>query len=120
MRSSLGVVIAASAAAVAGCQVHRDEDRGSTVSRTYQVGSFNKIEVAGPYQVEVRTGATPSVAAEGSEKLLERTNVEVQGDTLRITPEEHHGWFNFGWSRHGKAAFTVIVPQLQAAMIAGS
>ena len=59
---------------------------GPTVSRNYQVGNFQQIEVAGPYDVEVRTGANPSVSAKGSEKLLERTVVEVKGDKLRDPP----------------------------------
>jgi len=118
MRKSVAAVIAASAA-LAGCQV-RAQEAGPTVSRSYQVGNFQKIEVAGPYDVEVRTGANPGVSARGSEKLLERTSVEVQGDRLVIRPERHDGWFHFGWSSHGKAHFTVTVPQLSGATIAGS
>jgi hypothetical protein len=118
MQRSLAAVIAASAA-VAGCQVHA-EDGGATTSRNYQVGNFQQIEVAGPYDVEVRTGANPSVSAQGSEKLIERTTVEVKGDKLLIHPERSHSWFNFGWSSHGKARFTVTVPQLTGATIAGS
>jgi hypothetical protein len=118
MRKSVAAVIAASAA-VAGCQVHA-QDGGPTVSRNYQVGNFQRIEVAGPYDVEVRTGGKPGVSAKGSEKLLERTLVEVRGDRLVIHPQEHNGFFHFGWSSHGKAHFTVTVPQLSGATIAGS
>src|SRR3982751_5774736 len=120
MRKSLAAVVAASTAAIAGCQVHAGESGGATVSRSYQVGNFQQIEVAGPYNVEVRTGANPGVSARGSEKLLERTVVEVKGDKLIIHPEEHHGWFHMGWTRRSKAVFTVTVPQLSAATIAGS
>jgi hypothetical protein len=118
MYKSLVAVIAASAA-VSGCNVH-DNDGGATVSRNYQVGNFQQIEVAGPYQVEVRTGPAPSVSGQGPEKLLERITVEVQGDKLLIHSEQHNGWLNFGWSHHGTARFTVTVPQLSAATLAGS
>lgn len=118
MRKSVAAVIAASAA-VAGCQV-RAQDGGPTVSRNYQVGNFQQIEVAGPYDVEVRTGGNPGVSARGSQKLLERTVVEVRGDKLLIHPEQHNGLFHFGWSNHGKAHFAVTVPQLSGATIAGS
>jgi hypothetical protein len=118
MRKSVAAVIAASAA-VAGCQVHAQEG-GPTVSRNYQVGNFQQIEVAGPYDVEVRTGGNPGVSAKGSEKLLERTVVEVRDDKLLIHPEQHNGFFHLGWSSHGKAHFTVTVPQLSGATIAGS
>lgn len=118
MRRSLAAAIAASAA-VSACQAH-GEDSGATIARTYQVSNFQKIEVAGPYDVEVRTGANPGVAAHGSENLLEHTVVEVNGDKLLIRPEHSTGLFNFGWSNHGKASFTVTVPQLSGATIAGS
>jgi hypothetical protein len=110
----------AASAALSGCQVRAEEGGGATVSRNYQVGNFQAIEVAGPYDVEVRTGSGPSVAARGSEKLLERTVVEVEGDKLVIHPENNHSFFHFGWSNHGKASFTVTVPKLSGATIAGS
>jgi Putative auto-transporter adhesin, head GIN domain len=115
MRKSVAVVVAASAA-IAGCQAHAGG--GATVSRNYQVGGFDQIEVAGPYDVEVRTGGNPGVTGHGSEKMLENTVVEVQGGKLLIRPQEHHGWFS--WSSHGKTDFVVTVPQLRAATIAGS
>src|SRR4051812_9364963 len=111
------IVIAASL--ISACGQSRGESGGPTVSRNYQVGGFQQIEVAGPYDVQVRTGSGPSVSARGSEKLLERTVVEVKGDRLYIHPKEHHG-FNFGWSSRGKASFVVTVPQLRGAPIAGS
>ena len=118
MRKSFAVLLGATA--LAGCQVNAQESGGATVSKNYQIGNFQQIEVAGPYEVEVRTGANPSVSARGSEKLLGRTIVEVKGDKLVIHPENNHSFFNFGWGHHGKASFTVTVPQLSAATIAGS
>jgi hypothetical protein len=120
MRKSIAATaIIAAAAATASCGFHRGGDSGPTVSRDYPVGAFQKIEVAGPYDVEVRTGSNPSVAGKGSEKLLEQTRVEVHGDTLSISPDNHKGWFHMGW-HSGKAHFVVTVPQLRAATIAGS
>jgi hypothetical protein len=118
MRKSVAAVIVASAA-LAGCHASV-EHGGATVSRNYQVGNFHKIEVAGPYDVTVRTGANVGVSAQGAEKLLDRTTVEVDGDKLVIRPEHSGGFFHFGFSTRGKANFTVTVPQLNAATIAGS
>ena len=118
MRKSFAALLGATA--LAGCQVNAQEDSGSTVSRNYQVGNFQEIEVAGPYDVEVRTGANVSVSAKGSEKLLERTIVEVKGNKLVIHPQKRDGFFSFGWSHRGKASFAVTVPQLSGATIAGS
>lgn len=122
MRLSLIATLTASVALCA-CNVHRsdDTDAGPTVSRNYQVGNFEKIVVAGPYDVQVRTGANPSVSATGSQKLLEKTVVEVKDGELKIGPERKRSWFNFGgWSTHGKATLMVTVPQLTGATIAGS
>ena len=118
MRKSLAAVIAAST--LAGCQAHARDGGGGTIARSYSIGNFQRIEVAGPYDVEIRTGANPSVSARGPERLLERTVVEVQGDRLVIRPERQHSWFGFGWGNHGKASFSVTVPQLSGAEIAGS
>jgi hypothetical protein len=119
MRRSFVAAVIAASAATAGCTSHH-ADAGPTVSRSYQVGNFQKLEVAGPYEVEVRTGGNPGVSARGGEKLLSQTTVEVQGDKLVIRPQEHNGWFHMSWGSHGKAHFTVTVPQLSAAIIAGS
>ena len=109
------MLLIAAAAATSACR----HDAGPTVSRDYQVGAFQQIEVAGPYDVEVSTGSKPSVAANGSESLLAHTIVEVTGDKLSIHPEEEKGLFHMGW-HHGKARFVVTVPALRAATIAGS
>lgn len=120
MRKALAVAVIAAATATSACGKNRAEDGGPTVSRNYQVGAFTEIEVAGPYDVDVRTGANPSVSATGSQKLLERTVVEVRNGKLLIRPEREKGFFNFGWSSHGKAKLSVTVQQLNGATIAGS
>jgi hypothetical protein len=120
MRKSIAATMIAACAATGACGQMRNEGAGPTVTRSYNVGNFQQVEVAGPYDVTVKTGGNPGVSAQGSEKLLDRTIVEVHGDKLVIHPQEHRGWFNFGWSTHGKADFTVTVPQLSGATIAGS
>jgi hypothetical protein len=117
MHRPLAAIIAGSAT-LSACHLHSED--GSTGSRTYKVGNFEQIEVAGPYDVEVRTGANPGVSGRGPERLLERTVVEVRGAKLVILPQRRGGWFQFGWSHHGKASFVVTVPQLRGATIAGS
>lgn len=121
MRTVLAAGIAAAALTTAGCGHSRAEDGGPTVQRSYQVGQFQRIEVAGPYDVEVRTGANPSVSATGPEKLLEHMVVEVKGDRLVIHPERRDGWFNWGgFHTNGSAKVAVTVPSLSEAVIAGS
>ena len=118
MRKTLAVAMAAAAAG--GCHASVNGDAGPDATRTYNVGNFRQIEVAGPYDVDVRTGGKPSVAASGSERLIEHTRVEVDGDKLIIRPKRRGGWFSFGWSSHGKARFTITTSELNATTIAGS
>jgi hypothetical protein len=120
MRKSIAAALIAASAATSACGHQRHEDAGPTVSRNYQVGSFQQIEVAGPYEVQVHTGANPGVSAQGPQKLLERTVVEVKGDKLVIHPKQHNSWFSFGFSSNRGARFDVTVPQLSGATIAGS
>ena len=120
MRTAILGSLAVVAAASAGCSETRAQSGGAVVDRQYPVGGFTRIEVAGPYDVDVRTGANIGVSARGSEKLLERTIVEVRGDRLVIRPDKDRWWRQMSWKSRGKAAFTVTLPQIRGAAIAGS
>ncbi len=113
------VVVAALLAAACHFSADAEErDPGPEVTRSYQVGAFEKIAVAGPYEVKVVTGGQPGVSAKGGENLLAETDVVVEGDTLKIMPKKRKG-FRWGWS-DGKAVFTVNATALRGAAIAGS
>jgi hypothetical protein len=96
------------------------EAGGPQVSREFTVGQFDRIEVSGPYQVEVRTGSGPSVSASGAEKLIERMVVEVQDGSLRIHPRKEEGRMNIQWGSRGHVEVHVTVPSLRGAEIAGA
>jgi hypothetical protein len=118
MRMSIAIT-AAGAIALTGCHADGNLGGGPTVTRNYQVGNFHQIEVGGSYDVDVRTGAALSVSARGSQKQLDKTVVEVQGDKLVIHPQNNRSFFHFG-SGGGSAHFTITVPQLSGATMAGS
>lgn len=122
MRKSLAAALIAGATATSSCghATGSGGDAGPDVSRSYQVGNFNEIELAGAYDVDVKTGPNVSITARGPEKLIERLVVEVKGNTLQIHPRKEKGWFNMGWNSHGNVQLTVTVPALQAATLAGS
>lgn len=120
MRKAMVVGMLAAAAASAGCARDRHESGGPTVERNYPVGGFERIEVAGSYDVEVHTGAAPSVHAKGPQKDLERLVVEVKGKRLLIHSRETRGLFRMNWRSHDKVSIVVTVPQLSGADIAGS
>ena len=121
---AIGIVLAAAATvALSGCGDARShEDGGATVQRNYQVGPFQQIEIAGPYDVDVTTGGAPAVSASGPERLIDRLVVEVRGNKLLIHPKEEHGFFHFGsWNVNGGATVHVTAPAaLSAADLAGS
>ena len=121
MHKAMLLGVAAVALAASGCGQSHAEDGGPTVQRNYQVGGFDKIEVAGPYDVMVRTGSAPSVSASGPQKAIDQMVVEVKGDKLVVHTQEHHGGI-FSWGSHnfGTTTLQVTVPALSAAMIAGS
>ncbi|HEU0310189.1 MAG TPA: head GIN domain-containing protein [Sphingomicrobium sp.] len=113
--------LAAAGLLASACHVGADaeeRDPGPEVSRTYQVGAFDKVEVAGPYDVHVVTGGQHGVTAKGGEKLLAETEVVVEGNTLKIKPKKKKG-IRWNWS-NGKAVFTVNAAMLHGASIAGS
>jgi hypothetical protein len=123
MRKIVAASLVVAAAAASGCsRGSANEDMGPAVSRNYPVGNFTELELAGAYDVDVKTGPNASVSARGPEKTLERLVVEVKGNTLHIHSKKEGGWFNMGWSRggSGKVQLTVTVPALEAATLAGS
>jgi hypothetical protein len=112
---------AAAALLASACHVGADaeeRDPGPEVSRTYQVGAFDKVAVAGPYEVNVVSGGQGGITAKGGSSLLDETDVVVEGDTLKIMPKKHKG-IRWSW-KHGKAVFTVNAAALHGAAIAGS
>ena len=95
-----------------------ERDAGPQVNRNYQVGAFDQLEVAGPYEVNVVSGGAPGVTAQGGANLLEETEVIVENGRLKIRPKKHNG-IHFNW-HSGKAVFTVNAAALRGATIAGS
>lgn len=120
MRKSIAAAMIAASAATAACSYDRDGNAGPTVSRGYQVGNFTAIEAAGPFNVTVKTGTNPGVEVKGNQKLVDKLVVEVDGDTLKIRPENNHSWFGHWGGSHGKADIAITVPQLRAATLAGA
>ena len=114
--------IAAAALAASACNVGADaeeRDPGSSVTRNYQLGAFDKIEVAGPYIVKVTTGGAPGASATGGDSLLDETEVIVEGNVLKIRAKKKNG-MRWNWGKRGKAEFTVTTAMLHGAGIAGS
>ena len=119
MRTMILVATAASLG-LGACSGSNAEAPGPTIQRDYQVAAFDKIEVAGPFDVTVTTGGRPSVHASGPSNLLEKMEVVVEGGVLKIRPEKRNSMFNWNFGRNSKATVAVSVPMLSEAAIAGS
>jgi len=90
-----------------------------TAQRSYQVGAFDRIALAGSSDVIVTVGGAVSVRAEGDSDTLERLEVTVQGGQLNIGLRRNSGgWFS--WGHHRGVTVHVTVPSLAGASIAGS
>jgi len=121
MRRAVAAAIVAASFTTAACGHDRDEDPGPLVSRNFQVGNFTQVEVAGPFDVNIHTGANPGVSAKGNQRLIDRLEVEVRGSKLLIHPRNEHRWFGGGWNwSHGKGMISVTVPMIEAATLAGA
>ena len=118
MRHAIAVGLIAALATAAACsRGQAAEDPGPSTERNYQVGAFDKIELAGAYDATVRTGSAPSVKASGGANILEKLIVEVKDGTLEIRPEKGR---SFHWGKGSRVQLTITVPSLRAAELAGA
>ena len=121
MRKAVIAALLAGAGVTAACGQARSQDPGPTVARSFPVGNFTEVEVAGPFDVDIRTGANPGVNARGNDELIEHLIVEVRGDKLEIRPRSERRWFG-GWrgNSRGSGTISVTVPMIRAASLAGA
>ncbi|QIK78561.1 DUF2807 domain-containing protein [Sphingomonas piscis] len=115
--STFGAIVGA--LMTAACNHAGAQDAGPETSRSFTVGDFDRIEVSGPYDVDVRTGGAVSVSAKGPENIIERMDVVVEGGRLFIRPRKD-GQFNINWGSSGHVTVQVTVPSLRGAEVAGS
>ena len=88
--STPALALAAVALLAGGCNFTHAEarDAGPAVDRSYQVASFDRITVSGPYEVTVKTGGQPGVKAHGGEAILAETDIIVENGELKIVPKK--------------------------------
>lgn len=60
-------------------------------TRDRSIGSFERLRVAGPFEVRIETGAPPSARIEADDTVIDRIEVAVEGDTL-VVRMGHEGW----------------------------
>lgn len=102
------LLLALSAAAPAGA-----------AERRYSVTGFDKVQVDGPYEVRIVTGAAPGARAVGDQAAIDRVSVEVQGQTLRIR-NNRNAWGGYPGDVHGIVVIEASTHELRAASVVGS
>jgi len=113
-----GIVIAAAALVAAGGCSQGHAESGPSVQRQYQVGGFDRIAVAGPYDVKIVTGRSPAVSARGPQALIDRLVVEVRNGELMIHPRKER---SFNWSSNqGSAVVEVSAQMIRGLALAGA
>jgi hypothetical protein len=89
---------------------------GESGERRFDATGFNRVELAGPFNVVVSIGGSHAVRAEGDTGLMQHLDVRVEGERLKIGLEE-----GFSYSGDaGRVTIHVTTPTISAADIAGS
>ena len=102
----------------ADAQNHDAKPSGQTGSRTFEVGSFDKIALGGPHNVVVTVGGGPSVRAEGDLGIIDKLDIRVEDGELDIGTKKGFS-FSFKSDRSPVTVY-VTLPALAAASIGGS
>lgn len=101
----------------------------TTTARSYQLTGFDQIGVVGPHRILVAVGPAFSIRAEGPQKTLDDTKVEIDGGRLEIHPDKERweqrcgrrgdGRNNRCWDDYQPATFHVTLPQITGASLVG-
>ncbi|MGN6375694.1 MAG: head GIN domain-containing protein [Sphingomonas sp.] len=85
-------------------------------TRTFTIGSFERLRVNGPFAVTVTTGQPPSGSATGSLDAVQGITLEVDGDTLVISMGARN-WTSDAGQAITPPTITVSTPSLKSAAI---
>jgi hypothetical protein len=114
----MNYILILSALALAACDGQMGDAgvqaQGAGTARTYAVDGFEKVELAGSDDVDVRVGPAFSVRAEGPAAVLDQLRIDRDGDTIEIGRRENAPRVD------GKARVIVTMPNIAGAVLAGS
>jgi hypothetical protein len=85
--------------------------------KSFSVAAFQKVAASGSENIVITTGKSVSVTATGPQERLDKLDIRVEGDTLKIG----HKPGNWGWNwSSGEVVVRVTMPALHGLSIAGS
>jgi hypothetical protein len=98
------IAAAAGAALLSGSAQAMGRDPGPPDHRQVTIGQFDRVAVAGPFVVRVRTGKAVSASLSGSRTMLDDTELLVRDGELIVRWQE-----GAGWSRNGDEGVDVEI-----------
>jgi hypothetical protein len=90
----------------------------TAADRRYSVNDFDRLIVAGPYQVRLVVGGPSSAVASGTREGLDRVTVDVQGRILRIR-RNSSAWGGTPGADTGPVVITLATRSLRSARLIG-
>jgi hypothetical protein len=98
-------------------QGHAAQVSGGGATRSFAATGFTGVDLRGSDDVDIKTGQTFSVTANGDAKVLDLLDIRVVDGTLRVgRKDSKSGWF----SDDQGARIHVVMPRLTAAAVSGS
>lgn len=110
-------MIVAAALALGACVNDAGAQQMQGTERSYALTGFDSIELGGPDTVRVSVGPGFSVRATGPEETLDRLEITVKDDSLRVRRKRQAGG---SFSREPGATVEVTMPAIRAAALGGS
>jgi len=95
-----------------------DENRGKEVMQEYELKGFDRIEVGGVYELNVKVGNKFSVTLEGVERDMARVDIRVENGALMLG----HNKDRKRWNRHNhhdSIAAKITLPALNGIDVSG-
>ncbi|MFL6788365.1 MAG: GIN domain-containing protein, partial [Sphingomicrobium sp.] len=111
MSRSLAMEIISALASASRTRRHPGND-GPDIERDFEVGEFERLEIAAPFDVDIETGPVVNVHASGPEWALDLVRVEVQDGRLFIACD--------GDCDGSDVSMSVSLPKLRGLKMAGS
>lgn len=106
-------------ALIAGLLLIASSAPASAATRTFPVGTFDRVHSAVPFDVVVRTGAPIGVHAIGKDELLARLHVSVRNGELVIEADRGRWFQSLTLRKEDRVTITVSAPRLSGAALAG-
>jgi len=101
---------------IAGGAIASDDN----VTRNLDLSGFDRIEISGVYDLNVRVGSDFSIELSGSQYEMNRVEASVDGDTLELAMRNHKRGEKRKWRNNHKGIVAVVtLPMLRGLDISG-